>query len=61
MGYSSKGRKPIERASKIAHGEIINNPNVVAFLKACTSNSRRGIKPRKHRATVHDKKFKLLK
>jgi hypothetical protein len=36
MGYSSKGRKPIERASKIAHGEIINNPNVVAFLKACT-------------------------
>ena len=36
MSYSSKGRKPIERASKIAHGEIINNPNVVAFLKACT-------------------------
>ena len=36
MGYSSKGRKPIERASKIAHGEIINNPSVVAFLKACT-------------------------
>ena len=23
MAYSSKGRKPIERASKIAHGEII--------------------------------------
>jgi hypothetical protein len=36
MGYSSRGRKPIERASKIAHGEIINNPNVVAFLSACT-------------------------
>lgn len=35
MGYSSKGRKPIERASKIAHGEIINNPGVVAFLKGC--------------------------
>jgi hypothetical protein len=36
MGYSSKGRKPIERASKIAHGEIINNPDVIAYLKACT-------------------------
>jgi hypothetical protein len=36
MGYSSKGRKPIERASKIAHGEIVNNPDVVAYLKACT-------------------------
>jgi NurA domain len=36
MGYSSKGRKPIERASKIAHGEIINNPDVVAYLQACT-------------------------
>lgn len=39
MAYSSKGRKPIERASKIAHGEIINNPQVVAFLKGCVRPS----------------------
>lgn len=36
MGYSSKGRKPIERASKIAHAEIINNPTVRAYLQGCT-------------------------
>lgn len=35
MAYASRGRKPIERASKIAHGEIINNPDVVAYLKGC--------------------------
>lgn len=30
-----KGRKPFERASKIAHAEIINNPMVEAFLDGC--------------------------
>ncbi|MGD0820298.1 MAG: NurA domain-containing protein [Desulfomonilia bacterium] len=35
MGYSSKGRKPIERASKIAHVEIIKNPNVQAYIDQC--------------------------
>lgn len=35
MGYSSKGRKPIERASKIAHVEIIKNPDVHAYIDQC--------------------------
>jgi hypothetical protein len=35
MGYSSKGRKPIERASKIAHVEIIKNPDVQAYVDQC--------------------------
>jgi len=35
VGYSSKGRKPIERASKIAHVEIIKNPNVQAYIDQC--------------------------
>jgi len=35
MGYASKGRKPIERASKIAHVEIIKNPDVQAYVKEC--------------------------
>lgn len=35
MGYSSKGRKPIERASKIAHIEIIKNPEVQAYIGKC--------------------------
>lgn len=36
MGYSSqRGRKPIERASKIAHVEIIRNPEVVSFIENC--------------------------
>jgi hypothetical protein len=35
MGYSSKGRKPIERASKIAHIEIIKNPDVQAYIEQC--------------------------
>ncbi len=35
MGYGSKGRKPIERASKIAHSEIINNPDVQAYVEGC--------------------------
>jgi hypothetical protein len=36
MGYSaSKGRKPFERASKIGHSEIINDPAVVAFVDQC--------------------------
>jgi hypothetical protein len=36
VGYSSKGRKPIERASKITHAEIVNNPTVRAYLQDCT-------------------------
>ena len=35
MGYPSKGRKPIERASKIAHSEIIKNPDVQAYVQGC--------------------------
>lgn len=35
MGYASKGRKPIERASKIAHVEIIKNPEVQAYVSQC--------------------------
>ena len=35
MGYGSKGRKPIERASKIAHSEIIKNPEVQAYISRC--------------------------
>lgn len=35
MGYSTKGRKPIERASKIAHTEIINNADVQAYISQC--------------------------
>lgn len=35
MGYSSKGRKPIERASKIAHVEVIKNPDVQAYISQC--------------------------
>lgn len=36
MGYTSqRGRKPIERASKIAHVEIIRNPEVVSFVENC--------------------------
>jgi len=37
MGYGQdKGRKPFERASKIAHAEILNNPEVQAFVSGCT-------------------------
>lgn len=35
MGYSTKGRKPIERASKIAHTEIIKNADVQAYISQC--------------------------
>ena len=35
MGYGSRGRKPIERASKIAHAEIIKNPDVRAYVQGC--------------------------
>lgn len=35
MAYGSKGRKPIERASKIAHIEIIKNPEVQAYVEQC--------------------------
>lgn len=35
MAYSSNGRKPMERASKISHAEIINNPAVLGFLEDC--------------------------
>jgi hypothetical protein len=37
VGYSKvHGRKPFERASKIAHSEILNNPEVQKFVSACT-------------------------
>lgn len=37
MAYSSvHGRKPIERASKISHGNVIANPMVQEFLDSCT-------------------------
>ena len=37
MAYGQiKGRKPFERASKIAHTEILSNPDVQAFVSACT-------------------------
>ena len=36
MSYNSAGRKPFERASKISHAQIINNPTVKALLDRCT-------------------------
>lgn len=37
MGYGKiQGRKPFERASKIAHTEILNNPDVQEFVSGCT-------------------------
>jgi len=37
MGYGKiQGRKPFERASKIAHTEILNNPDVLEFVSGCT-------------------------
>jgi hypothetical protein len=37
MPYTQvRGRKPFERASKIAHTEIINNPVVQQFVNTCT-------------------------
>ena len=36
MAYSSRGgRKPMERASKIAHAQVINDPSVKALLARC--------------------------
>ncbi len=35
MGYGSKGRKPIERASKIAHVEILKNSDVQEYIDGC--------------------------
>lgn len=35
MGYVLKGRKSIECASKIAHVEIIKNPEVQAYVSQC--------------------------
>src|SRR5205807_5283277 len=35
MGYSTRGRKPIERASKIAHVEIIKNKEVQDYIGHC--------------------------
>lgn len=36
MGYSAiRGRRPIERASKASHSEIIKNPAVQDFLQSC--------------------------
>ena len=37
MAYNQiKGRKPFERASKIAHTHVLNNPDVQAFVNSCT-------------------------
>jgi hypothetical protein len=37
MGYRQvKGRKPFERASKIAHAELIANPTVQEFIQTCS-------------------------
>ena len=37
MAYGKiQGRKPFERASKIAHTEILNNPDVQEFVSGCT-------------------------
>jgi hypothetical protein len=37
MAYASlRGRKPMERASKISHADVINNPQVREFLTRCT-------------------------
>jgi hypothetical protein len=35
MGYGSAGRRPIERASKAAHSEVIRNPLVRACIDDC--------------------------
>jgi hypothetical protein len=35
MAYSSNGKKPMERASKISHAEIINNASVRDYLSRC--------------------------
>jgi hypothetical protein len=34
--WQVRGRRPFERASKIAHAEIINNPVVQEFIAGCT-------------------------
>lgn len=36
MSYSSNGRKPLERASKIGHAAIVKNPAVVELLNSCS-------------------------
>lgn len=37
MAYAQvSGRRPFERASKIAHSEILNNPTVQEFVAGCT-------------------------
>ena len=45
MAYESKGRKPIERASKIAHAEIIKNPDVRAYMRQCVIPSVPDLEP----------------
>ena len=42
MAYVSRGRRPIERASKLGQAEIINDPDVQAFLAACELPSAPG-------------------
>lgn len=43
MAYGQvKGRKPFERASKIAHTHILNNPEVQAFVETCVLPSAPG-------------------
>jgi hypothetical protein len=44
MAYSQvRGRRPYERASKIGHSEIINDPEVVAFVEACVLPAAPGV------------------
>ena len=40
MAYSSKNGRPFEYASKAAHGHIINDEDVRAFLKSCNLPKR---------------------
>jgi len=35
MGYSSKGKRPMEVASKSSHSHVILDPSVQSFLKSC--------------------------
>lgn len=54
MAYASiRNRKPMEMASKISHGEIINNPQVQTYLGRCSV-------PRAADQKVLDPKLTLL-
>src|SRR5215813_3126961 len=42
MGFSSRGRRPAEYASKSAHGHVILDPAVQDFLKSCQLPKKAG-------------------